>query len=228
MAAGTEARIVTDTASGERNTWNVIAQTKKGNRQNVVMAGAHLDSVAEGNGINDNGSGSAALLETAEAMADGKAPKNQVRFAWWGAEEAGLLGAYDYVDTMTADSPRKFQNIALYLNFDMVGSPNYMLGVYDGNNDAFPEEESALAPEGSGAIERMYVNFFEKLGTGSVPTAFSGRSDYGPFIEVNVPAGGLFTGAEGTRPRRRRSSSAALPARPTTRATTPSATTWAT
>jgi len=132
-------------------------------------------------------------------MADGKAPKNKVRFAWWGAEEAGLLGAYHYVDTMTANTPAKFQNIALYLNFDMVGSPNYMLGVYDGDNNAFPEEESAVAPAGSAAIERMYVKFFDELGTGSVPTAFSGRSDYGPFIEVNVPAGGLFTGAEGIK-----------------------------
>ncbi len=199
MADGTVAHIVTDTVSEERDTWNVIAQTKKGNAQNVVMAGAHLDSVAEGNGINDNGSGSAALLETAEKMAEGKAPNNRVRFAWWGAEEAGLLGAYHYVGDLSENSPAKFQNIALYLNFDMVGSPNYMLGVYDGDNDAFPEEESAIAPEGSAAIERMYVNFFDKLGTGSVPTAFSGRSDYGPFIEVNVPAGGLFTGAEGIK-----------------------------
>ena len=164
------------------------------------MAGAHLDSVVEGEGINDNGSGSAALLETAEAVADmKKPPKNQVRFAWWGAEELGLLGSEHYVADLAENKPAKFQNIALYLNFDMVGSPNYMLGVYDGNNDAFPPEESATAPRGSAAIERLFHNHFDRIGTGSVETAFSGRSDYGPFIALNVPAGGLFTGAEGVK-----------------------------
>ena len=122
-----------------------------------------------------------------------------MRFAWWGAEENGLLGSSHWVADLAENHPRRFQNIALYLNFDMVGSPNYMLGVYDGNNDAFPPEESADAPEGSAAIERMYERFFDELGTGSVPTAFSGRSDYGPFIDLNVPAGGLFTGAEGEK-----------------------------
>ena len=100
---------------------------------------------------------------------------------------------------MSEEHPRQFQKIALYLNFDMVGSPNYVLGVYDGNNDSFPPEESATAPEGSAAIERRFHRFFDKIGTGSVDTAFSGRSDYGPFIALNVPAGGLFTGAEGVK-----------------------------
>ncbi len=199
-ADGSEAHLATETESETRETYNVIAQTKKGNRKNVVMSGAHLDSVPEGAGINDNGSGSAALLESAEKLADMKRkPKNRVRFAWWGAEELGLLGSEHYVEDLSTNQPRKFNNIALYLNYDMIGSPNYMLGVYDGDNNAFPEEESAPAPEGSAAIERMFVKFFDKLGTGSVPTAFSGRSDYGPFIALNVPAGGLFTGAEGVK-----------------------------
>jgi Zn-dependent M28 family amino/carboxypeptidase len=198
-APGTEARLEASTESAIRKTWNVTAETA-GDRQNVVMAGAHLDSVVGGNGVNDNGSGSAALLETAKAMAATKGkPTNRVRFAWWGAEENGLLGSEHWVADMAENHPRKFQNIALYLNFDMVGSPNYILGVYDGNNNAFPPEESADAPQGSAAIERMYTRFFDKLGTGSVPTAFSGRSDYGPFIALNVPAGGLFTGAEGVK-----------------------------
>ncbi len=196
---GAEAHLMTDTVSELRETWNVIADSTKGNRKNVVMAGAHLDSVDGGEGINDNGSGSAALLETAEAMADRRTPKNALRFAWWGAEELGLLGSEEYVETMAEEQPRKFQKIALYLNFDMVASPNYVLGVYDGNNDSFPEEESATAPQGSAAIERRFHRFFDSIGTGSVDTAFSGRSDYGPFIALNVPAGGLFTGAEGVK-----------------------------
>ena len=200
LASGSpEGHIVTQTVSEERTTWNVTAETK-GDRQNVVMAGAHLDSVPEGHGINDNGSGSAALLETAEKMADRKqAPDNRVRFAWWGAEELGLLGSEHYVADLAENHPKKFQNIALYLNFDMVGSPNYMLGVYDGDGSLDPTTDDDAGPAGSDAIERSFVRFFDELGTGSVPTEFSGRSDYGPFIALNVPAGGLFTGAEGLK-----------------------------
>ncbi|MGZ5400414.1 MAG: M28 family peptidase, partial [Nocardioides sp.] len=177
------------------------AQTRKGNAQNVVMAGAHLDSVPEGNGINDNGSGSGALLETAEALAQGKAPRNKVRFAWWGAEENGLLGSNHYVAQLNKNDKRKakFQNIALYLNFDMVGSPNYMLGVYDGNGNDPDSAGFPAAPKGSAAIERTFHRYFDTIGTDSVDTEFSGRSDYGPFIALNVPAGGLFTGAEGIK-----------------------------
>jgi Zn-dependent M28 family amino/carboxypeptidase len=196
---GTEAHIVTETASEVRQTWNVLAETR-GRKSNVVMAGAHLDSVHGANGINDNGSGSGALLETAEAMGGDARPNNRVRFAWWGAEELGLLGSEHYVADLAENRPGKFQNIALYLNFDMVGSPNYMLGVYDGDNSVYGEEEgAATGPDGSAAIERAFQRFFNKYGTGSSQTPFSGRSDYGPFIALNVPAGGLFTGAEGIK-----------------------------
>ncbi len=197
---GAEAHLVTETASEIRQTYNVLAETR-GAKKNVVMAGAHLDSVLLGNGINDNGSGSAALLETAEKMAAmKKQPNNRVRFAWWGAEELGLLGSEHYVADLSENKPNAFQKIALYLNFDMVGSPNYALMVYDGDNSAFPVGPNAAeGPEGSGAIEEMFHDFFDGYGTGSDETAFSGRSDYGPFIALNVPAGGLFTGAEGVK-----------------------------
>ncbi len=198
-ADGAVVRMVADTASEIRTTWNVLAETK-GRAKNVVMAGAHLDSVLEGNGINDNGSGSAALLEVAEAMGGKAQPRNRVRFAWWGAEELGLLGAEHYVEQLSTKHPGRFRKIALYLNFDMVGSPNYALMVYDGDNSAFPVgPDAAEAPAGSAAIERTFHRFFKRLGTGSVETEFSGRSDYGPFIALNVPAGGLFTGAEGVK-----------------------------
>ena len=91
------------------------------------MAGAHLDSVQAGPGINDNGSGSAALLETALMMAKVK-PENTVRFAWWADEEDGLVGSADYVAGL---SQAERDRIALYLNYDMVGSPNYIFMVYD-------------------------------------------------------------------------------------------------
>ncbi len=199
--ADAEAHISTSTASEIRETWNVIAETRQGRQDNVVMAGAHLDSVTEGNGINDNGSGSGALLEVAEQFAEKvKKPKNTVRFAWWGAEELNLLGSTYYVNQLAENNPGALQDIALYLNFDMVGSPNYSLFVYDGDNSAFPPGPgAAVGPPGSGAIEQNFHRFFDRRGTGSAETAFSGRSDYGPFIAEGIPAGGLFTGAEGVK-----------------------------
>jgi Zn-dependent M28 family amino/carboxypeptidase len=168
---------------------NVLAETE-GREDRVVVVGAHLDSVPEGPGINDNGSGSATILEVAEAMADlGVAPRNQVRFAWWGAEEYGLLGSEHYVSQLTS---REIKDIAVNLNFDMVGSPNFVRFVYDGDGSATPD----AGPNGSGVVEDVFLDYFGAAGLATAPTAFDGRSDYGPFIEVGIPAGGLFTGAE--------------------------------
>ncbi|HJQ14629.1 MAG TPA: M28 family metallopeptidase, partial [Anaerolineales bacterium] len=172
---------------------NAIAESKSGDPNNVVMAGAHLDSVQRGPGINDNGSGSAALLEVAEQMAKVK-PKNKVRFAWWGAEEANLVGSTAYVNSLSQAEQDK---IALYLNFDMVGSPNYVFFIYDGDDsDAVG---APAGPAGSAAIEKTFERFFTSVGEPFKGTDFSGRSDYGPFIAVGIPSGGLFTGAEGIK-----------------------------
>jgi Zn-dependent M28 family amino/carboxypeptidase len=187
---GTSVHIKTDTTSTPGTTENVIAETKKGSGKNVVMAGAHLDSVSEGPGINDNGSGSAALIEIAKQISkQGIKPENKLRFAWWGAEEAGLFGSTDYVANLTE---AQYLKIALYLNFDMIGSPNYARLIYDGNASAFEAEP----PPGSGAIERTFARYFSSQDLDSGQTAFDGRSDYGPFIDVGIPSGGLFTGAE--------------------------------
>jgi aminopeptidase Y len=173
--------------------YNLIAESKDGNPNNVVMAGAHLDSVQRGPGINDNGSGSAALLEVAEQMAKVK-PRNKVRFAWWGAEEAGLVGSTAYVAGLSqADKDR----IALYLNFDMVGSPNHVFFIYDGDDsDAIG---AGPGPAGSAQVEDMFEIYFASVGVPFKGTDFTGRSDYGPFIANSIPAGGLFTGAEGIK-----------------------------
>lgn len=173
-----------------RTAWNVLAETSSGNDDNVVMAGAHLDSVQDGAGINDNGSGSAALLETAIQMSKTK-PNNTVRFAWWGAEESGLLGSEHYVASLTDE---EIGDIALYLNFDMIASPNYTFGIYDGDESDFTAP--VVVPEGSAEIEDVFEAFYTSVGEPYKGTEFSGRSDYGPFIAVGVPAGGLFTGAE--------------------------------
>jgi Zn-dependent M28 family amino/carboxypeptidase len=173
--------------------YNVIAESKGGDPDNVIMAGAHLDSVQRGPGINDNGSGSAAILEVAEQMSKVK-PVNKTRFAWWGAEESGLLGANAYV---TGLSPEQRQKIALYLNFDMVGSPNHVYFVYDGDNS--DATGAGPGPEGSAQIEKTFEAFYNSRSLPFKGTDFSGRSDYGPFIAAGIPSGGLFTGAEGAK-----------------------------
>jgi Zn-dependent M28 family amino/carboxypeptidase len=173
-----------------RTDYNVIAELEGKNDDNVVMAGAHLDSVTEGPGINDNGSGSAALLETALMMAKHR-PENTIRFAWWAAEELGLIGSTDYVEGLTqAERDR----IALYLNYDMVGSPNYIFMVYDADESTFPAP--VPIPPGSTAIEDLYESYYTLIGEPYDDTEFSGRSDYQAFIEAGIASGGLFTGAE--------------------------------
>jgi Peptidase family M28/PA domain len=175
-----------------RTDYNVIAELPGKNEDNVVMAGAHLDSVIEGPGIQDNGSGSAALLETALMMAKLN-PENTLRFAWWAAEEIGLLGSTDYVEGL---SQAERDRIALYMNYDMVGSPNYIFMVYDADESTFPAPEGVPIPEGSTAIEDLYESYYTLIGEPYDDTEFSGRSDYQAFIENGIPSGGLFTGAE--------------------------------
>jgi Zn-dependent M28 family amino/carboxypeptidase len=192
-AGGVTVRMFVNANSEIRTSANVIADTPGGRDDRVVVVGAHLDSVPAGPGIQDNGSGSAAILEIALQMAAlGIDPRNKVRFAWWGAEESGLLGSEHYVANL---SKREIKNIALNLNFDMIGSPNFVRFVYDGDGSATP----LAGPNGSKNIESVFLNYFAEQGLPTEPTAFDGRSDYGPFIAVGIPAGGLFTGAEGIK-----------------------------
>lgn len=195
---GSTARVRVDRVNETRTSENVIAETSGGDPNNVVVVGAHLDSVSRGPGINDNGSGSAGILEIAEQFsARGIAPRNKVRFAWWGAEELGLIGSNRYVASLPQE---ELDKIALNLNFDMIGSPNFVRFVYDGDNSAFPVGVgSADGPQGSGEIERVFHDYFGSQSLASSETPFSGRSDYGPFIAKGIPAGGLFTGAEGVK-----------------------------
>ena len=191
--AGLVLRVKTDTFRGVATSYNVLAETRSGDPTNVVMVGAHLDSVNGGPGIQDNGSGSAAILETAVQMARVK-PRNQVRFAWWGAEESGLVGSTYYVNELSAD---EVDAIALYLNFDMIGSPNFVRFVYDGDDS--DGVGAGPGPAGSAQIEATFARFYDARGLAYQGTDFSGRSDYGPFIAMGIPAGGLFTGAEGIK-----------------------------
>jgi Zn-dependent M28 family amino/carboxypeptidase len=186
-------RLKTETFRGIATTSNVIAESRWGNANNVVMLGAHLDSVNEGPGIQDNGSGSAAILEIAEQMARVK-PRNKLRFAWWGAEESGLVGSTYYVNNLTQADQQK---IALYLNFDMIASPNHVFFIYDGDDS--DQVGAGPGPEGSAQIERVFETYFTLASQPFKGTDFSGRSDYRAFIDVGIPSGGLFTGAEGIK-----------------------------
>jgi aminopeptidase S len=159
---------------------NVIANWPGGDYDQVLMLGSHLDSVSSGPGINDNGSGSAALLEIALTLAETD-PEfvKHVRFGWWTAEETGLEGSTYYVDNLGT----RISKLTGYLNFDMIGSPNPGYFVY--NND----------PE----IASVFQDYFTGIDVVSVlDGSADGRSDHAAFDQVGVPVGGLFTGAEGT------------------------------
>ncbi|WP_081608511.1 M20/M25/M40 family metallo-hydrolase [Crystallibacter crystallopoietes] len=180
---------------GRRNpvdTFNILADTGSGSGS-VLVLGAHLDSVEEGPGLNDNGSGVAAVLEVALRLAEeGAVPRERIRFAFWGGEEDGLHGSEHYVEELSrAESAAH----VAYLNADVVGSPNAVVFVYDG--DGSDSEEAG--PEGSGAIERVFLDILRAEGVEALPFGFIGDSDYDAFVQRGIPAGGVFTGDAGTK-----------------------------
>ena len=192
---GLRARFKIDWRPGTYPTRNVIAETRWGDPNKVIVVGAHLDSVGTGNGINDNGSGSAGILEIAEQLRLVH-PQNKIRFIWFSAEESGLLGSEHYVASLPPEEQAK---IAAMLNFDMIGSPNFVRFVYDGDLSDTEEPPPNGAPPGSDEIEELFLDYFAERGLATAPTPFDGRSDYGPFLDAGIPAGGLFTGAEGIK-----------------------------
>ena len=135
------------------------------------MAGAHLDSVLAGPGINDNGSGSAAILEVAQQIAKVDKTQNTLRFAWWGAEESGLVGSDEL--RQRPQSQAEQDKIALYLNFDMVGSPNYVFMTQDADQSSFVAP--VVVPPGSTAIEDLLESFYTWKGEPYDDAAFDGR-----------------------------------------------------
>lgn len=179
-------------------TRNVLAQTKTGSTHDVVLVGGHLDSVPAGPGINDNGSGVAAVLETALQMGSSPPVHNAVRFAFWGAEEIGLLGSANYVQSLNID---ELKDIALYLNADMLASPNPAYFTYDGDQSAPPDPVHGPppVPEGSAGIERTLVEYLKSAGETAQDVSFEGRSDHDGFTRAGIPVGGIFSGAEGKK-----------------------------
>jgi aminopeptidase S len=172
---------------------NVIAQTKTGNRDHVVMAGAHLDSVEDGPGMNDNGSGSAALLEIAVRLGGSPEVTNQVRLAWWGAEEVNLDGSKHYVERLSRADRSK---IALYVNLDMVASPNvaYLVESEGGCDEG--------SPNGSTEVGRVLAERLTATGVTPEIIDFNCDTDYIPFLEAGIPSTGAFTGDDEEKTRR--------------------------
>ena len=177
LRPGARARLAVDTVSERRSATNVLAEAPGGGSSRVLMAGGHLDSVPAGPGMNDNGSGVAALLEMAEAVA-GRSGGARVRLAFWAAEELGLYGSRHYVSSLSGAERRRIQG---YLNLDMVGSPNAVPEVY------------GTGPGITAALRRAL--------SGRTPsTGLGGGSDHAPFRRAGIPVGGLFTGASGDGP----------------------------
>jgi aminopeptidase S len=167
--------------------YNLIADWPGGDENAVMMFGGHADGVAAGPGINDNGSGTAALLEVALTVAERELrPTKHLRFAWWGAEEVGLVGSRHYVRELPAEQVDRIDG---YLNFDMIASPNGGYFVYS----------AAGQPDGSVALERMLTGHFGAAGIETEPIDLAGRSDHAPFADAGIPTGGVFTGAEDTK-----------------------------
>ena len=178
---------------------SLIVDTNCGDHTNTIVLGAHSDSVGAGPGINDNGSGVIALMEVAKALAQFRV-QNAVRFCFWTAEEFGLVGSTKYLEGLSAADR---DNIALYLNFDMIASPNYAYFVYDGDGSASNTTSNTtsnlIGPAGSGEIQKVFTDYFTLRHKKVKPTPLNGRSDYAPFIEAGIPSGGLFTGASGIK-----------------------------
>jgi len=170
----------------------VIAESPRGDPNHVVLAGAHLDSVPAGPGINDDGSGTSWQLELGEEISQlGTPPRNKIRLMWFGGEEDGLVGSQYYAAHL---SPAEADRIMVMIDTDMIASPNYARFIYDGNGD--DEADNPAGPPGSGDVEGVFKRYFAQRGMATLPTAFDGRSDYVGFINRGIPAGGIFAGAE--------------------------------
>jgi aminopeptidase S len=186
-AAGFTTRVQSFTYGGATG-YNLIADYPGGDANNVVMLGGHLDSVTAGPGINDNGTGSASILEVAlQVKATGFKPTKHLRFGWWGAEELGLRGSTAYVRSLSTTDKSK---IKAYLNFDMTGSPNPGYFVYDGADGQ---------PAGSVELQKRLQASFTALNVQTELTQVGGRSDHAAFADAGIATGGTFTGAEQTK-----------------------------
>jgi Peptidase family M28/PA domain len=184
-------RLVLDSKPVMVKSRNVVAQTKTGDTNNVVMVGAHLDSFPRSPGINDNGSGVAALLEAASALSSAPKITNTVRFAFWSSES---VAPSKYVRGLARD---QLDNVAMYFSVDMLGSPNAGYFTYDGDQSAQPNPEipTQSVPAGSAGVERTLAGYLNLAGVRPADMPLSRTDDYGPFLAAGIPIGGLTAGS---------------------------------
>lgn len=182
-----ETTLYIDSYVKQITTLNVIAETRGGDHNNFVSLGAHSDSVSAGPGLNDDGSGTISLIEVAKQLTKFKV-KNAVRFAWWAAEEEGLIGSNYYAESL---SESENQKIRVFMDYDMMASPNFINSIYDANNEEHPN--------GSGNLRDLYIDFYKSRGLNYTLEVFDGRSDYVGFLDAGIPCGGIAAGAEGVK-----------------------------
>ena len=186
-------RLTLDATSSVVKSRSVLAQTKTGDPHNVVVAGAHLDSAAGSPGLNDDASGVAAVLETAVQLGSSPTLTNAVRFAFWGAQDDGLQGSTTYVASL---DPGGRNDIALYLDFDLLGSVNAGYFTYDGDQSGQPNPDvpAAKVPRGSAGVERTLAGYLNLAGARPADMPLGLASDYTAFLRAGIPIGGVTTG----------------------------------
>ena len=197
LPEGAEVTVVVDKVVEERETVNLFAETGSGRAEGVVIVGAHLDSDPNGPGINDNGTGSVAVLETALQLADADALDRTVRFAWWGGGELGRTGSGHYVDDLARTDPGAHMLFALYLPVHGSGTPTGVVGVYAPHESTYAMP--GAAPSQALEAERLIEDRFDATGQPWVDVPFSGAGDHRPFAREGVPTVGLTAGADGTK-----------------------------
>jgi Zn-dependent M28 family amino/carboxypeptidase len=187
-------RLVLDAENVKVSSRNVLAQTETGSPHEAIVVGAHLDGPRDGPGINDNATGVAAVLETALQLGPLAPVNNAVRFVFWGADEDGLNGVTDYVFGMDGN---QLNDIAMYLDFTVLGSPNAGFFTDDGDQSGPPAPGIAFGdvPDGSAGIERTLGGYLNLAGKRPADMPLGTRTDYHPFMVAGVPIGGMTTGA---------------------------------
>jgi hypothetical protein len=177
--------------------YDILAETPSGDPTRVLQVGAHIDGVAAGPGINDDGTGTTMNLTIAhQILKMGLNLKYKIRFGWFSGEEQGLFGSTFAVNQL--NSLQTAQTLAM-LDYDMIASTNYLPFVYtDCNRTVTPN--TCPPPNTEGVLGGHHIDYLkQKLNIDSVPYVFDNRSDYAQWRSRGVPATGLYTGAEGIK-----------------------------
>jgi hypothetical protein len=175
--------------------YNVIAESKGGDKNHVVVVDAHLDAIY-GAGMLDNASGSATILDIAQKMKNVN-PRNKLRFIWFGGEELGLLGSSYYINNISSN---ELSHIGYDLDADVTASPNYVVGVLDpAGPDLFGRTVTSTFPnrvyKASTISRDQAIDYFNSIGLNHELFSPVGTDAFS-FNAVGIPAGGLLTGQD--------------------------------